>query len=47
MTYIPIGIGIIMVIKGNVSLAGFVAAVQYSSSWIINVFSVLRGQIAR
>ena len=37
MTYIPIGIGIVMVIKGNVSLAGFVA-VQYSSSWIINVF---------
>ncbi|WP_213060480.1 hypothetical protein, partial [Escherichia coli] len=28
---------IVMVIKGNVSLAGFVA-VQYSSSWIINVF---------
>ena len=37
MTYLPIGIGIIMVIRGNVTLASFVA-VQYSSSWIINIF---------
>lgn len=35
--FLPIGIGIIMVIKGMLTLASFVA-VQYSSTWIINSF---------
>ena len=35
--FLPIGIGIIMVIKGVLTLSSFVA-VQYSSTWIINSF---------
>lgn len=36
-SFLPIGVGIIMVIKGMLTLASFVA-VQYSSTWIINSF---------
>ena len=36
-SFLPIGIGIIMVIKGMLTLTSFVA-VQYSSTWIINSF---------
>lgn len=40
--FLPIGVGIIMVIKGMVGLAAFVA-VQYSSSWIVNSFFSING----
>lgn len=48
LDFLPIGVGIIMVIQGHVALASFVA-VQYSSAWIVNSFfsiNSIRNQIA-
>lgn len=48
LDFLPIGIGIIMVIQGHIALASFVA-VQYSSAWIVNSFfsiNSIRNQIA-